>query len=475
MAANGPASDAAPATQPAAGAASAHEADEPQPVSETGPAASAAGGAVDATTPAAPAADEMHLDDRVEVNEDEDHDASEAEEEPGQDENAAQRNTTVLLAARPAPGKPVTLEHFQVVQTGPEQEAPLPNGSIRIQLLCVSVDPYMRCRFNASTGADYMGPFQPGAPICSGGAARVLESKTDKFAAGDLVVSQMHLPWASKQVLNPATVPDLDKIPDDIDPLLSCGPLGMAGLSAYHGVEQSKPEAGQVCVLSSCAGGVGSVAGQLFRAKGLKVIGICGSIAKCEWTINQGAADIALCYRDEDFVQQLNEHCKAHLPELYFDNVGGHVSEAVIRELAPRARIVVCGQISSYDQDTTRDDYEYPDPLPADVAEIVKARDISRERFFVGWYTKQHGEALRNMQAMVDSGKLKVPVSWVDGLAFAPTAFIALMRGGHSGKALVKCLTTDSTPSWSSSAAESDPPSKRQKVSEAESATGEPE
>ncbi|GBG25925.1 Prostaglandin reductase 2 [Hondaea fermentalgiana] len=348
-------------------------------------------------------------------------------------------NCEVRLAKRPGKDESVAGDDFEVVKSEVQEvRDDLEDGEVKLEVLVVSVDPYMRCRFNESTGADYMGPFVPGKAICSGGAATVLESKHPGFAKGDVLVSQMFMPWKRVCVLRPDDLSDAIKLPEGADPMMSVGPLGMPGLSAWFGVEQSKPIEGELCVLSSCAGGVGSVAGQVFRQRGLRVIGICGSQEKASWSQELGIADVALSYRDPDFDAKLKDACDGKV-DLYFDNVGGTISEKVIMQLKKGGRVIVCGQISSYNQDTTRDDYVYPDPLPAPVAQHLESLGGTRERFFVGWYTEKNVEALREMQKQQSEGTLKAPISWVHGLENAGTAFCDMMAGKHMGKVLVDC------------------------------------
>lgn len=349
------------------------------------------------------------------------------------------------LASRPGKDSPVTPEQFKVELAYVEDEGREPqeleDGELLLELLVVSVDPYMRCRFNESTGADYMGPFQIGEPICSGGAALVKESKHHSYVKGDVLISQMHMPWKMINRVKPEDIPGITKLPAEADPMLSVGPLGMPGLSAWFGVKQSKPKSGEVCVLSSCAGGVGSVAGQLFRHAGLRVIGICGSKEKAIWSEELGIADVALCYRDDDFDEQLKAACENNV-DLYFDNVGGIVSEKVIMQLKQGARVIVCGQISSYNQDTTREDYEYPDPLPEPIAKHLESIKGTRERFFVGWYTDENDNALQEMNRLHLNGELQAPVEWVYGLEHAGDAFCEMMQGKFKGKVLVDCRPT---------------------------------
>uniref|UniRef100_A0A7S2SRR1 Alcohol dehydrogenase-like C-terminal domain-containing protein n=2 Tax=Mucochytrium quahogii TaxID=96639 RepID=A0A7S2SRR1_9STRA len=248
------------------------------------------------------------------------------------------------------------------------------------------------------------------------------------------------MPWMTQAIIDPAhdfvklTNPLIDK---ELAPLLN-----IAGISAYHAVvNHCKPKAGELVVVSSCAGAVGSIAGQLLTQAGARVIGICGSKQKGQWAKSIGAVDVALCYRDNDFEQQLEDACSAKV-NLYLDNVGGEISNAVIMQLAPQARVVVCGQISTYNQDTTSKDYVYPDPLPENVATFLETQNATRERFFVGWHAENNDRAYADLHALMSSGKLHVPITWIEGLPSAPQAFCDMMQGKHKGKVMVKLLST---------------------------------
>jgi len=343
----------------------------------------------------------------------------------------------VVLKARPGVGKFVEDSCFEIAG-GTEEKRGLKDGETRVELLALSVDPYMRCRFNEKTGADYLTPFQAGEPIRSGGVVKVLQSKHENFNAGDILVSQMHMPWVQEQVFKPEEIPDLAKVEDPKHAMLSCGPLGIAGLSAFFGVKQSKPVQGELAVLSSCAGAVGSIGGQLLRSAGVKVIGTCGSKAKCDWSKAHGVVDVALCYKDDNFEAQLAGECKESV-NLYFDNVGGAQSELIIKQLAPKGRVIVCGQISTYNQDTGSENYVYPDPLSEAVEEHLKSIEGTRERFFVGFYEEQYADALQELHKLFESGKLQVPVDWTSGLQNAGNVFVRMMKGEFSGKVLINC------------------------------------
>jgi len=342
----------------------------------------------------------------------------------------------VLLNGRPDVGAAVCENHFKVSNDLPP--AVLNDGEIQIQLLCLSVDPYLRCRFNSVTGAEYLTPFEIGKPIVSGGVGRVVSSRDiDHYPVGCYVVSQMKMPWRSDIVVSPSAISDLKIVnPVIADPLLACGPLGVAGLSAYHCVtEQCKVQRGSVVIVSSCAGAVGTIAGQLMVQKGAIVIGICGSHTKCEWSQKIGCVTKAVCYKDADFETQLRNHCKE--ADVYLDNVGGSISECIIR-MMDKGKVVVCGQISTYNQDTSVLTYAYPDALPAYIMNHMKHHSITRERFFVGWYHEKDKHALIELQSMISKGDLNIAVEWIDDLSRAGSAFSEMMTGKYCGKVLIR-------------------------------------
>jgi hypothetical protein len=292
-------------------------------------------------------------------------------------------------------------------------------------MLYVSVDPYMRGRMNDVKS--YAPPVQIGEVMGGGAVGRVVDSKNPQFAAGDFVEGLFG--WQQYAVSNGKGVRKLDPALAPVSTAL--GILGMPGLTAYFGMlEIGKPRAGETVVVSGAAGAVGSIAGQIAKIKGCRVVGIAGSDEKIAWLRDDLGFDAAFNYKTtKDYAAKLHELCPNGI-DVYFDNVGGAITDAVFRLIRVGARIVVCGQIAQYCA-------EKPETGPRLLAHLV-VKQARAEGFLVFQFASRYAEALKQLAAWLKQGKLKYREQFVDGIENAPRAFIGMLQGENTGKQLVR-------------------------------------
>ncbi|KAM9294413.1 prostaglandin reductase 2 [Gastrophryne carolinensis] len=340
---------------------------------------------------------------------------------------------TVVLASRPGnDGEPVT-ENFHL------EEADLPEELIDGQVLArtqyISVDPYLRCRMNEDTGTDYIQPWKISEVLDSGGIGVVEQSRSCHFKVGDIVTS-FNWPWQTKCLLDGNSVKKLN--PNLVDGHLShfLGAVGITGLTALLGIKEKGhviPGANQTMVVSGAAGACGSLAGQIGRLLGCsRIIGICGTDEKCSVLISELDFDTAFNYKDPGLGERLSACCPDGV-DIYFDNVGGDISDIVISQMKKNSHIILCGQISQYNKDVP-----YPPPLKPLTESILKDRNITRERFLVLNYADQHDSTILQLSEWMKAGKLKVKETIVHGIENTPGAFISMMKGGNIGKQIVQ-------------------------------------
>jgi len=345
------------------------------------------------------------------------------------------KNEGVVLNRYVGRGNTPDESHFEIKEF---EDSALNDGEIRLQTLYVSVDPYMRGRMNP--GKSYVPPFEIGQPLNGSGVGRVIESKNPKYSVGDVLTSQKKLAWPFKLrvVFDDATADsytklDLEKVPKSLYSA-TIGFLGMPGLTAYFGlIDRGKPVAGETLVISGAAGACGSVAGQIGKLLGLRVIGICGSEDKVRYLVDELKFDAAVNYKDKSR-DQITQELKDLAPkgvDIYYDNVGGEISNAVIPLVNQNGRIPICGQISQYNAAGTPD-------LPADLQQHITSNNITRGWFMVMNFSQKFNEAWSELFQWVQAGKLKVKETSYEGLHSVPKAFLGLFSGDNIGKAVVK-------------------------------------
>ena len=328
-------------------------------------------------------------------------------------------NREIRLASRPA-AMP-TLETFQFVDVDVPQPA---DGEVLVRLTYISVDPYLRGRMRA--GSSYVAPFEVGQAIVSSAVGEVVESRSPKFNAGDVVTGMFG--WRLYDV---AKADSLMKVLPGISPTTALGVLGATGLTAYFGLlDIGQPKEGETVVVSGAAGAVGMSVCQIAKIKGCRVVGIAGSDEKLDYLRNELGVDAALNYKTtENMVDALKEACPSGI-DVYFDNVGGPVSDAVFFSINKHARIVVCGAISMYNADKP-DVGLRPQPFLIVKSAVMKG-------FIITEYLPRFLEGVTQLATWFTSGQLKHAETIVEGFENTPKAFLGLFSGDNLGKQIVK-------------------------------------
>ena len=324
----------------------------------------------------------------------------------------------IQLASRPK-GWP-SLENFRLVET---KVPPPADGQVRVRNLFMSVDPYMRGRMKEAKS--YVPSFQLGKTLEGSAIGEVLESRIATFQPGDIVNSI--LGWREYFVSDERGVRKLDR---NVRPLSAyLGILGMPGMSAWVGLNLVNVRSEDVVFVSGAAGAVGSMAGQLAKLRGCRVIGSAGSQEKVKILTKELGFDAAFNYKDGNVYAQL----KKALPDgidVYFDNVGGEHLEAALSALRTNGRIIACGAISMYND-------EVPPPGPRNLP-LITSKRLTMKGFIVTDWFNQMPEFLKEVGAYWGQGKLKMKETVVEGIENAPQAFLDLLHGGNVGKMVVK-------------------------------------
>src|SRR6185369_17247957 len=314
------------------------------------------------------------------------------------------QNKEIRLASRPA-GVP-TLEHFQFVDTDVPKPA---DGEVLVRMLYISVDPYLRGRMRDRKS--YVQPFEVGHVIESGAVGEVIESKSPNFEAGDVVTGMFG--WRKYDV---AKADGLMRVIPGVSPSTALGVLGMPGLTAYFGLlDIGQPKEGETVVVSGAAGAVGTAVCQIAKIKGCRAVGIAGSDEKNQYLTAELGVDAAVNYKSPEMSQALKQACPKGI-DVYFDNVGGEVSDAVMPLLNHGARIVICGQISLYNLD--KPDVG-PRPQP-----FLLVNSAMMKGFIITDYTPRFVEGVMQLAQWLGAGKLKYAETIVEGFENTPQAFI---------------------------------------------------
>ena len=328
------------------------------------------------------------------------------------------RSRAVTLAARPV-GEPKESD-FEVVELDLAQPGP---GQVLVRCLYVSVDPYQRGRMREARS--YAKPLELGDVVTSQSVGEVVESADPRFSPGDVVIGQ--LGWQEHALERGGS---LRKVPAGIEPTLALHVLGAPGLTAYFGLlDVGSPQPGDTVVVSGAAGAVGQVVGQLAKIAGCRTVGIAGGPEKVRDLVEDYGYDVGIDYKGDDVNSRLKEACPDGV-DVYFDNVGGELTDLVFRRLALKARIVICGQISQYNN-------EEPELGPRLLGLLIVHR-ARIEGFLINDYAHRFGEALPRLARWVAEGRIRYREHVTDGLENAPRAFIGMLRGENRGKALVR-------------------------------------
>jgi len=332
----------------------------------------------------------------------------------------AKINRQWILKARPK--GPVDEKCFE----WRESEIPKPaDGEVLVRNLMLSFDPTQRGWMTMDT---YVPMIPLGEVMRAGSIGQVVESKKEGFAKGDLV--QGAFGWQDYAATSGGGVMPMSKLPPGTQPNLAMGVLGITGLTAYFGtLEIGLPQKGETFVVSGAAGATGSVAGMIAKLKGCRVIGIAGGEAKCKWLEGEGGFDAAIDYKHEDVAKRLHELCPNGI-DIYFDNVGGAILDAVLAQIAPKARIILCGAISGYEQS------DLP-PGPANYFNMV-LKHGRMEGFLVLDYLSKFHEGIAQLATWHAEGKIVQLEDIQEGLENAPRTFMRLFSGANMGKQLLR-------------------------------------
>jgi len=297
-------------------------------------------------------------------------------------------------------------------------------GEIQVKVLYLSLDPAMRGWMNE--GKSYIPPVGIDEVMRAGGVGRVIASKDKALAEGDIVYGTLGIQEYS--VLKASSV---TKVDPKLAPLpVYLGTLGMPGMTAYFGLlDVGQPQAGDTVVVSGAAGAVGSVVGQIAKIKECRVVGIAGGREKCRYVVDELGFDAAIDYKHENVKDALRTHCPKGV-NVYFDNVGGEILDAVLTQLARGARIVICGAISQYNNtEGVKGPSNYLSLL------VNRAR---MQGMVVFDYADRYAQAGREMAGWMAAGKLKSREHVVDGLETFPETLLMLFKGANTGKLVLK-------------------------------------
>lgn len=339
----------------------------------------------------------------------------------------------VVLNSRPGKNGAPDPEHFRLEEV--TLSPVLEDGDVLVRTLYLSVDPYMRCRMNEDTGAEYLTPWQLSECVDGGGVGVVQSTRCSTFVEGDVVTS-FNWPWQTQAVMKGSGLQKVD--PQLVDGQLSyfLGVVGITGLTALLGVREKghvTKGANQTMVVSGAAGACGSVAGQIGRLDGcVNVVGICGSHEKCKALVKELGFSAAINYHQDNIPARLKECCPDGI-DVYFDNVGGAISDTVIAQMNKNSHVILCGQISQYNKDVP-----YPPPLSEETQENLRSKNITRERFMVLSYMSKADAALYELSQWVRSAQIKVLETVVNGIENMGVAFCSMMKGGNIGKQIIK-------------------------------------
>ena len=336
---------------------------------------------------------------------------------------ANRTNRKIVLASRPE-GMPQP-SNFRLE----ESLAPEPrDGELLLRTLWLSLDPYMRGRMSAARS--YAKPVEVGEPMVGGTVNEVVESRHPEFKPGDVVLG--YAGWQDYAVSNGADLRKLDPGRAPISTAL--GVLGMPGMTAYTGLLTiGQPKPGETVVVAAAMGPVGSLVGQIAKIKGCRAVGIAGGKDKCRYLVDELGFDAAVDHRSKNFPDELRQACPKGI-DVYFENVGGAVWDAVFPLLNDFARIPVCGLIAQYNMTELP---AGPDRMPQLFRQVLTKR-LTIRGFIVRDFAAQAEAFGRDVSTWLQQGKIKYKEDVVEGLENAPQAFLGLLQGKNFGKLLVR-------------------------------------
>ncbi|MDT8998593.1 NADP-dependent oxidoreductase [Paucibacter sp. APW11] len=335
-------------------------------------------------------------------------------------------NRQIQLVSRPQ-GEP-TADNFRLVEAAVPA---LSEGQVLVRNHFLSLDPYMRGRMN--DGKSYAQPQPLNEVMLGGTVGEVVESRNEHFKVGDKVVGMGG--WQEYQLVDASQRGVLQKVDTTHVPLSAyLGAVGMPGVTAWYGlVKIINPKAGETVVVSAASGAVGSVVGQLAKARGARAVGIAGGADKCRYVVEELGFDACIDYKEHRDMKSLSAALKAACPDGidgYFENVGGIILDAVLLRANAFSRVAMCGMISGYNGE----------PIPMAAPQLILVNRMKVEGFIVSEHMEVWPEALKELGTMVATGKLKFRESVAEGIAAAPEAFLGLLKGKNFGKQLVKLV-----------------------------------
>ncbi len=317
-------------------------------------------------------------------------------------------------------GRALTLSDFKAHEA---EWQPLAAGQVRVRSEYLSFDPSQKGQMENIRG--YTSGAEVGKVMSARGIGEVIESRHSSIETGARVLGAVG--WQEYASLDGSTV---EVVPDDDLLTANLGPLGGTGLTAYFGLLRiGRPEPGDTIVVSGAAGAVGSMVVQIARILGGRVIGIAGGPEKCAWLVDELGCAGAIDYKNENIKRQLTELCPAGV-DVFFDNVGGEALNAVLARIASHARVVICGGISRYSQETLP-------PGPANYFNIV-FRQATIEGFLLSGYEKEYGVARRRITDWIRSGDIVYREDIQHGFENIPATLLRLFSGRNFGKQLLK-------------------------------------
>lgn len=329
----------------------------------------------------------------------------------------------IVLAARPV-GEPKPTD-FRL------EETPVPapgQGQVLLRTIWLSLDPYMRGRM--SDAPSYAAPVQIDQVMEGGTVSEVMASNNPDFKVGDVVLSRAG--WQTHFISDGKGLRKIDAKAAPTSTAL--GVLGMPGMTAYTGLlDIGKPQPGETVVVAAASGAVGSAVGQIAKIKGARAIGIAGGADKCKYVKEVLGFDECIDHRDPDMAAKLKAVCPKGI-DVYFENVGGKVFEAVLPLLNPFARIPVCGLIAQYNAF----EEEKGGKAMSFLMRNVLTKRLTIRGFIVSDFAARYNDFIADMTKWFGEGKLKHRESVAEGLANAPTAFMGMLRGENFGKQLVR-------------------------------------
>ncbi|UWR23484.1 NADP-dependent oxidoreductase [Sulfitobacter sp. S190] len=339
----------------------------------------------------------------------------------------------IVLASRPT-GAPTAdnfrLEESQIPTAGP--------GEIVVEVHYMSLDPYMRGRMDDAKS--YAAPVPLDGKMEGGAVGRVIESRNDKYAVGDHVMGAFG--WATHATSDGEGLARVD--PDQVPLSYTLGVMGMPGFTGWFGLmEHGRPKEGETLVVAAATGPVGSMVGQLAKSMGLRVVGIAGGADKCSLAVDHFGFDACVDHRAFDSASDLRRALKEECPDgidIYFENVGGKVLEAVLPMMNAFGRIPICGMIAWYNEGGLGASAQEQTLTGPRLWRTILVNFLSVNGFIISNHWDRMGEFHATVGPMLADGRIKTLEDVTEGLENAPEAFINLLEGGNNGKAVVKLV-----------------------------------